>query len=231
MNSGVNFISVDINCQFHEVPLQKIISKDMEKTIDVNLERVRTFIKTRTWHFAHTMPKIPHWYCLKEEDTDEKEFLWFAKYIRENSLPGTFYGKTYYYFYLDGYKYWWMEENVDDCLLVNRDRVIGYVYILINPCLKENWIKIGSAASLEDVCAKELRNSDLPLPYKMYATLETVNYVSAEKLIRRYIETYLNLQIHKDSKFFNIKPKEALALLRKVAEVVGDCNVEVLSSN
>lgn len=95
----------------------------METIKDVNLERVRRFIETRTWHFAKTMPQIPHWYCLRNEDKDKEEFLWFAGYIREHSVPGTFYGKTYYYFYLGEYKYWWMEEKVEDCFLINRDKV------------------------------------------------------------------------------------------------------------
>ena len=51
------------------------------------------------------------------------EFLWFATYIKEHSKPGQFYGKTYYYFFLDGYKYWSMDENPEDCDLINRDKV------------------------------------------------------------------------------------------------------------
>lgn len=69
------------------------------------------------------MPEIPHWYCLRKDKDDVEEFLWFARYIKEHSTPGQFYGKTYYYYYLDGYKYWSMDERPEDCDLINRDKV------------------------------------------------------------------------------------------------------------
>ncbi len=87
------------------------------------LVRVRTFIESHEWHFAKTMPHIPHWYCLRKDKSDVEEFLWFARYIKEHGIPGQFYGKTYCYFYLDGYKYWSMDESPEDCDLINRDIV------------------------------------------------------------------------------------------------------------
>ena len=86
-----------------------------------DLERVRSFIDGHEWHFAKTMPQIPHWYCLLKDKGDVEEFKWFAAYIREHSVPGRFYGKTYHYFRLDGYKYWRMDPTVDECDLINRD--------------------------------------------------------------------------------------------------------------
>ena len=86
-------------------------------------ERVYRFVHRAEWHFAKTMPQIPHWYCLLKEYEDKEEFTWFAKYIVEHSVPGQFYGKTYNYFFLDGYKYWIMDECPEDCDLINRDEV------------------------------------------------------------------------------------------------------------
>lgn len=93
------------------------------KESETDLTRVRNFIDTHEWHFAKTMPQIPHWYCLLKDKGDVEEFRWFADYIREHSVPGQFYGKTYYYYYLDGYKYWWMDATVEECDLINRDKV------------------------------------------------------------------------------------------------------------
>lgn len=93
------------------------------KETQQDLDRVRAFINTRQWHFAKTMPEIPHWYCLREDRDDAGEFLWFAKYIRAHSEPGMFYGRVYHYYYLDGYKYWSMDERPEDCDLINRDEV------------------------------------------------------------------------------------------------------------
>jgi len=88
---------------------------------DTDIARVRAFIGTHEWHFAKTMPQIPHWYCLLKDNGDVEEFRWFAAYIREHSVQGRFYGKTYQYFRLDGYKYWWMDTTVEGCDLINRD--------------------------------------------------------------------------------------------------------------
>lgn len=95
--------------------------KDQE--LPEELERVRQFIDTHEWHFAKTMPQIPHWYCLLKDKNDKEDFRWFATHIRKHSKPGQFYVRTYYYYYLDGYKYWWMDNAVEECILINRDEV------------------------------------------------------------------------------------------------------------
>lgn len=89
------------------------------------LARVRSFIESHVWHFAKSMPEIPHWYCLLKDKGDAEEFRWFAAYIREHSTPGQFYGKTYYYYHLGGFKYWWMAPSAEECDLINRDVVDG----------------------------------------------------------------------------------------------------------
>lgn len=113
-----------------------------------DLARVRAFIDTHEWHFAKTMPQIPHWYCLRKDKGDVEEFLWFAQYIKEHCTPGQFYGKTYYYYYLDGYKYWSMDERPEDCDLINRDKVPEGHYSLYNRC---SFILTGSLESVLDI--------------------------------------------------------------------------------
>lgn len=85
--------------------------------------RLFHFIHNAEWHFAKTMPQIPHWYCLLKECEDKDEFLWFARYIWEHSIPGEFLGHTYKYFYLGMYKYWIMDTSLEECDLINRDEV------------------------------------------------------------------------------------------------------------
>lgn len=92
--------------------------------------RVEDFIKSHIWHFAKSMPEIPHWYCLLKDKGDSEEFHWFANYIREHSLPGQFFGKTYYYYYRGGFKYWIMDEFPEQCDLINRDVIEGEVPIM-----------------------------------------------------------------------------------------------------
>ncbi len=100
--------------------------KNQEKQESIeDLLKVRQFIDTHEWHFAKTMPEIPHWYCLLRDKNDVEEFRWFAAHIRKYSKPGQFYGRTYYYYYFEDYKYWWMDDTVEECDLINRDKVNG----------------------------------------------------------------------------------------------------------
>ena len=89
----------------------------------MDYERAQLFIQRVEWHFAKTMPQIPHWYCLLKECKDKEEFLWFARYIQEHSVPRQFDGRTYNYCYLGKYKYWMMDERPEDCDLINRDKM------------------------------------------------------------------------------------------------------------
>lgn len=84
-------------------------------------ERARAFVGAQEWIFAKTMADIPHFYCLKKKCSDPMEFDWFVHFLTANSVPGQFYGKTYHYIFLDGWKYWIMDENPADCDLINRE--------------------------------------------------------------------------------------------------------------
>lgn len=87
-----------------------------------DLERLEKFISDNEWIFAKTMAYIPHWYCLREKYGDKKEYAWAVNYMRKNSKEGKFGNRTFQYFYLNGYKYWDMDETVEDCDLINRDK-------------------------------------------------------------------------------------------------------------
>ena len=78
----------------------------------------------------------------------------------------------------------------------------GYVYILTNPSFREDWIKIGKTTNMEERL-RTLYNTSLPLPFEPYATLKTVKYNEAEKLVHHYIERFTNLRIEKKREFFN----------------------------
>lgn len=102
----------------------------------------------------------------------------------------------------------------------------GYVYILTNPSFKEDWVKIGKSSRPVDIRSKELDNTAVPLPFEIYATLKTVKYNEAEKLIHRYIERFTNLRIRDNREFFNVQPEEALDIFRDVAQMLDDAEIE-----
>ncbi len=102
----------------------------------------------------------------------------------------------------------------------------GYVYILTNPSFKEDWVKIGKSSRPVDIRSKELDNTAVPLPFEIYATLKTVKYNEAEKLIHRYIERFTNLRIRDNREFFNVQPEEALDIFRDVAQMLDDAEID-----
>ncbi len=84
-------------------------------------ERARAFVDAQEWIFAKMMADIPHFYCLKNNCPAPEEFDWFVRYMVAHSVPGTFYGRTYQYFYLGDWKYWIMDDTPGDCDLINRE--------------------------------------------------------------------------------------------------------------
>ena len=63
----------------------------------------------------------------------------------------------------------------------------GYVYILTNPSFREDWVKIGKSARPVDIRSKELDNTAVPLPFEIYATIQTVKYNDVEKHVHKTI--------------------------------------------
>lgn len=101
----------------------------------------------------------------------------------------------------------------------------GYVYILTNPSFREDWVKIGKSSRPVDVRSKELDNTAVPLPFEIFATMKTVKYNEAEKLVHRYIERFTNLRIRNNREFFNVQPEEALDIFREVAMLLDDAEI------
>ena len=52
----------------------------------------------------------------------------------------------------------------------------GYVYILTNKSFRDDWVKIGKSSRPVDVRSKELDNTAVPLPFDIFATMQTEKY-------------------------------------------------------
>ena len=79
----------------------------------------------------------------------------------------------------------------------------GYVYVLTNPSFRDDWVKIGKSKRLPEVRGRELYNTAVPLPYEIYATLQTEKYNEAERMIHRSIDRISDLRINKNREFLN----------------------------
>ena len=98
----------------------------------------------------------------------------------------------------------------------------GYVYILTNPSFREDWVKIGKSSRPVNVRSKELDNTAVPLPFEIFATMETKKYHEVEKLVHKTIDRLTDLRIRQNREFFNVAPKVALDILRDIASTIDD---------
>ncbi len=98
----------------------------------------------------------------------------------------------------------------------------GYVYILTNPSFREDWVKIGKSSRPVNVRSKELDNTAVPLPFEIYATLQTEKYNEVEKLVHRTIDRLTDLRIRSNREFFNVTPATALSILCDIATTLDD---------
>lgn len=101
----------------------------------------------------------------------------------------------------------------------------GYVYILTNPSFKEDWVKIGESSRPVDVRSKELDNTAVPLPFEIYATMQTGKYSEAEKAIHKQIDRLTDRRIRQNREFFNLEPALALEIMLDLAKISPDAIV------
>lgn len=101
----------------------------------------------------------------------------------------------------------------------------GYIYVLTNESFhKDNWIKIGYADDV-DRRVKELSNTSVPLPYKVYCTYEIPRISGTkdpDKLLHDLIAK-LNpgLRITPNREFFEMLPWDAYDMLFAIAQMHG----------
>lgn len=107
----------------------------------------------------------------------------------------------------------------------------GYVYILTNPSFREDWVKIGKSSRPVDVRSKELDNTAVPLPFEIYATIQTSKYDYVEKHVHKTIDRLTDLRIRQNREFFNVAPQIALDIFYDIAKMLDDAVVTVYHDN
>jgi len=107
----------------------------------------------------------------------------------------------------------------------------GYVYILTNPSFREDWVKIGKSARPVDIRSKELDNTAVPLPFEIYATIQTVKYNDVEKHVHKTIDRLTDLRIRQNREFFNVPPQIALDIFYDIAKMIDDAVITVYKDN
>lgn len=114
---------------------------------------------------------------------------------------------------------------------MNDQKEIGYVYILTNPSFREDWVKIGKSHRPVDIRSKELDNTAVPLPFKIFATMKTAKFNEVEKLVHKTIDRLTDLRIRQNREFFNVSPMVALDIFKDIAQTIDDAVVTVYKNN
>lgn len=107
----------------------------------------------------------------------------------------------------------------------------GFVYILTNPSFREDWVKIGKSSRSVNIRSKELDNTAVPLPFEIFATLQTIKYDKVEKLVHKTIDRLTDLRIRQNREFFNVAPQIALDIFRDIAQTIDDAIVTEYEDN
>ena len=107
----------------------------------------------------------------------------------------------------------------------------GYVYILTNPSFREDWVKIGKSSRPVDIRSKELDNTAVPLPFEIYATIQTVKYNDVEKHVHKTIDRLTDLRIRQNREFFNVPPQIALDIFNDIAKMIDEEVVTIYKYN
>lgn len=98
----------------------------------------------------------------------------------------------------------------------------GFVYILTNKSFREDWVKIGKSSRPVDIRSKELDNTAIPLPFDIYATVETAKYNEIEAELHKILTNLGDMRIRPNREFFNIKPEKAFSYLCDLAGLTDD---------
>ena len=107
----------------------------------------------------------------------------------------------------------------------------GFVYILTNPSFREDWVKIGKSARPVDGRSKELDNTAVPLPFEIFATMETAKYNEVERLVHKTIDRLTDLRIRQNREFFNVAPQIALDIFYDIASTIDDAKIVEYEDN
>ena len=102
---------------------------------------------------------------------------------------------------------------------------------MTNPSFREDWVKIGKSSRPVDIRSKELDNTAVPLPFEIYATIQTIKYNDVEKHVHKTIDRLTDLRIRQNREFFNVPPQIALDIFNDIAKMIDDAVVTIYKDN
>ena len=109
----------------------------MKKPSDADMSDIRAFIGSAEWRFAKTMAWCPHFYNVLDWNPEKSEgffklvsAIFSCGYKQEWPTPEEMAKlersckkRIVTYFIVDEYKYWVMDETIEDTTLINRAKI------------------------------------------------------------------------------------------------------------
>ena len=90
-------------------------------------KEVDKMLQELSWTFAKTYKKDPHhWTVLKDikKEKDRKRWFKVIQFMQENSKREHWnWGKYFFYYRANGYKYWVMDKTIESTDLINRAKI------------------------------------------------------------------------------------------------------------
>lgn len=77
-------------------------------------------LEAAPYQYAYTMGGLPHYYTLRRNWEDKRQFRWTVKEMRKHEVVRPFYSRKQSYLDVNGFQYWTMDDKVRDTTLINR---------------------------------------------------------------------------------------------------------------
>lgn len=107
----------------------------------------------------------------------------------------------------------------------------GIVYIITNPSFQNDWVKIGKTSRSAEERCKELDNTSTPLPFEIFAIMETEKFNDVESQIHSVLDNFMGKRIRRNREFFNITPEKALELFKTLAGTINDAVIKIYNKD
>jgi len=105
------------------------------------------------------------------------------------------------------------------------EKEVGYVYIMTNPCFKDNIIKVGMALDPEKRCRDLSTATGIPTKFEIYAKMKTTQYKEVEQALHHILEKVVHKRVNNNREFFELPPDEAFYLMKQLEPFVEDAEI------
>ena len=107
----------------------------------------------------------------------------------------------------------------------------GIVFILNNPSLKANFVKIGCATSIAEIRSIIAANKATPKPDEIYATLKTSKYEPVARLLGTLLYRLTGKTAEEGNGYFEETASFAADLLEDIADIADNARIDYYVDN